>query len=97
MTLKVNIPVQPEKSEWKLNGQTLTYTLPLAECISILKAKIQDETNMPPAKQKLFYDVRFINFYKGHSFPSNNNICTLIIIFLFLGYVLQRFEHVGIL
>lgn len=59
----MNLPVQPDKSEWKLNGQTLTYTLPLAESISNLKAKIQDETNMPPAKQKLFYDVSFKYFF----------------------------------
>lgn len=59
MTLKVAIPVLPEKTEWKLNGQMLTLTLPLSETISNLKAKLQDETNMAPAKQKLFYDVSF--------------------------------------
>lgn len=47
----------PEKPEWKLNGQTLTYTFPLSESITNVKAKIQDELTMPPAKQKLFYDV----------------------------------------
>lgn len=60
--MKVAIPVVPEKAEWKLNGQMLTLTLPLSETISNLKAKLQDETNMPPAKQKLFYDVSFCIF-----------------------------------
>lgn len=64
VTLKVAIPVLPEKAEWKLNGQVLTLTLPLTETISSLKAKLQDETNMPPAKQKLFYDVSMqFNFF----------------------------------
>lgn len=57
VTLKVTIPLQPEKSEWKLAGQMLTLTFPLSDTISSLKAKVQEETNMPPAKQKLFYDV----------------------------------------
>ncbi|KAF7280365.1 splicing factor 3a subunit 1 [Rhynchophorus ferrugineus] len=59
VTVKVTIPVMPEKTEWKLNGQVLTYTLPLGESVSNLKAKIQEEINMPPAKQKLFFDGMF--------------------------------------
>lgn len=47
----------PEKNEWKLNGQVLSYTLALTESIGSLKAKIQDEISMPPTKQKLLYDV----------------------------------------
>lgn len=50
----------PEKTEWKLNGQVLTYTLPFGESVSNLKAKIQEEINMPPAKQKLFFDASII-------------------------------------
>lgn len=59
VSVKVTIPVVPEKSEWKLTGQVMALTLPLSESISNLKLKIQDETNMPPAKQKLFYDGMF--------------------------------------
>lgn len=57
MSIKVSIPVAPEKSEWKLNGQVMALTLPLGESVSNLKVKIQEETGMAPAKQKLFYDV----------------------------------------
>lgn len=51
------VPSMPEKSEWRLNGQMLSYTLPLTESITSLKAKIQDDVGMQPAKQKLYYDV----------------------------------------
>ncbi|XP_066149646.1 splicing factor 3A subunit 1 [Euwallacea fornicatus] len=57
--IKVAIPMMPEKSEWKLNGQMLAYTLPLTESVANLKAKIQEELSMPPAKQKLFFDGMF--------------------------------------
>ncbi|KAI4458222.1 spliceosome associated protein [Holotrichia oblita] len=59
VTIKITIPMAPEKPEWKLNGQTLTFTFPLSESITNVKAKIQDELTMPPAKQKLFYDGMF--------------------------------------
>ncbi|KAL1517163.1 hypothetical protein ABEB36_000962 [Hypothenemus hampei] len=59
VSIKVTIPVMPEKSEWKLNGQMLAYTLPLTENVGNLKSKIQEEINMPPAKQKLFFDGMF--------------------------------------
>jgi splicing factor 3A subunit 1 len=52
--------MMPEKAEWKLTGQMLTLNVPLAESVSSIKSKILEETNMPPAKQKLFYDVRFL-------------------------------------
>lgn len=50
----------PEKSEWRLNGQILTYTMPLNENVANIKTKIQDDTGMAPAKQKLFYDVSIL-------------------------------------
>lgn len=59
VTIKVTVPVMPEKSEWKLTGQLLSFTLPLSETVGNLKIKLQEETNMPPAKQKLFFDGMF--------------------------------------
>ncbi|XP_022904768.1 splicing factor 3A subunit 1 [Onthophagus taurus] len=59
VTIKITIPLNPEKSEWKLNGQTLSYTMPLSETIANVKVKVQEETSMAPAKQKLFYDGMF--------------------------------------
>lgn len=47
----------PDKPEWKLSGQMVSFTLPLSETVANLKAKLQEETNMAPAKQKLFFDV----------------------------------------
>ena len=57
MAIKIAIPLIPEKTEWKLTGQMLSLNVPLSESVSSIKAKIQEETNMAPAKQKLFYDV----------------------------------------
>ncbi|KAK9874570.1 hypothetical protein WA026_005403 [Henosepilachna vigintioctopunctata] len=59
VSVKVTIPMIPEKTEWKLTGQTMSLTLPLSESVSNLKVKIQEETGMAPAKQKLFYDGMF--------------------------------------
>lgn len=59
VSIKVALPVMPEKPEWKLNGQVLSYTLSLTESVGSLKAKIQEELTMPPAKQKLFFDGMF--------------------------------------
>lgn len=51
----------PEKSEWRLNGQMLTYTMALSESITSLKGKIQDDIGMQPAKQKLHFDVSYLS------------------------------------
>lgn len=59
VSVKVTIPMMPEKTEWKLSGQMLSFTFPLGESVVSLKSKIQEEVNMPPAKQKLFFDGMF--------------------------------------
>lgn len=69
----------PEKPEWKLNGQMLTFTLPLPESVVNLKAKIQEEINMPPAKQKLFFDVscfKLLLFYNVNRFLLYFRVCS---------------------
>ncbi|XP_064554398.1 splicing factor 3A subunit 1 [Drosophila montana] len=58
VTIQVQVP-NTEKSEWKLNGQMIAVTLALTDPIANLKAKLQDETGMPPAKQKIFYEGMF--------------------------------------
>ncbi|KAF6206363.1 hypothetical protein GE061_017596 [Apolygus lucorum] len=50
---KVMVPLLTDKPEWKLNGQTLTFTMPLTDSVAALKSKIQEVVGMPPAKQKL--------------------------------------------
>ncbi|XP_018794376.1 PREDICTED: splicing factor 3A subunit 1 isoform X2 [Bactrocera latifrons] len=59
ITIQIQIPNVVDKSEWKLNGQTIAFSLSLTDTVSNLKAKIQDETGMPPAKQKISYEGMF--------------------------------------
>jgi len=47
-------------SEWKLNGQMITLTLPLQDMVSVIKARLNDELSMPPAKQKLQIENIFL-------------------------------------
>jgi len=48
------VPEEDEKTEWKLNGQTLTMQALLTDTVNDLKAKIKDEVGgMPANKQKL--------------------------------------------
>jgi len=55
-----------EKPEWRLKGQVLTLTLPLSDTVSVIKAKIHEETGMPPGKQKLQWEVRMYVKYCRH-------------------------------
>lgn len=59
ITIQVQIPNVLDKSEWKLNGQTIAVSLLLTDPVTLLKSKIQEETGMPPAKQKISYEVIF--------------------------------------
>ncbi|XP_065371099.1 splicing factor 3A subunit 1 isoform X1 [Calliphora vicina] len=59
ITIQVQIPNVLDKSEWKLNGQTIAVSLALTDPVSLLKSKIQEETGMPPAKQKISYEGMF--------------------------------------
>lgn len=55
-----------DKPEWRLNGQIISINLALTDTISIVKAKIQESTDMPLAKQKISYDGMF--------FKDNNSV-----------------------
>lgn len=57
VTLQVQVPSAGDKPEWRLNGQTVALTLALTDSVAVLKQRLQDETGMPPAKQKISYDV----------------------------------------
>lgn len=59
VTIQVQCPNLTEKSEWKLNGQIIAMQLQLTDAVSVLKGKLQSETGMPPAKQKIFYEGMF--------------------------------------
>lgn len=66
VSLQVQAPSGVDKAEWRLNGQMIPITLSLNDTISTLKSKIQEETSLPPAKQKISYDGMF--------FKDNNTI-----------------------
>lgn len=66
ITVQVQCPNMTEKNDWKLNGQILSLSVNLTDTVSSVKAKVQTETGMPPAKQKIFYDGMF--------FKDNNTI-----------------------
>lgn len=59
VTVHVQVPHNTEKPEWRLNGQMMTVTLPPTESVAVVKAKILEETGMPPAKQKVSHDGMF--------------------------------------
>ncbi|XP_055551793.1 splicing factor 3A subunit 1 [Wyeomyia smithii] len=59
VTVQVQCPNLAEKSEWKLSGQTIAMQLQLTDSVAVMKSKLQAETGMPPAKQKIFYEGMF--------------------------------------
>lgn len=61
VTIQVQCPNLTEKSEWRLSGQIISMQLQLTDAVSVLKGKLQAETGMPPAKQKIFYEVSFVS------------------------------------
>lgn len=63
VTIQVQVPSAGDKPEWRLNGQTVSLSLALTDSVTTLKLKLQDETGMPPAKQKISYDVRQLDSY----------------------------------
>lgn len=66
ITLQVQVPNSTDKPEWKLNGQLLSINIALGDTIQRLKQKVQEETDMPPAKQKISHDGIFF---------KDNNTC----------------------
>lgn len=66
VSLQIQAPSGVDKPEWRLNGQIIPITVVLNDTISTLKSKIQEETGLPPAKQKISYEGMF--------FKDNNSI-----------------------
>ncbi|XP_019853715.1 PREDICTED: splicing factor 3A subunit 1-like [Amphimedon queenslandica] len=60
VTFTVLVPNVGERSEWPLNGQNLSISLPITDPVSVIKSKIADELGMPPGKQKLQIGTLFI-------------------------------------
>lgn len=59
VSIQVQCPNVSDKPEWKLSGQLVTITIAIDDTIQKLKQKVQGETDMPPAKQKISHDGIF--------------------------------------
>ncbi|KAF4520235.1 hypothetical protein B566_EDAN009960 [Ephemera danica] len=59
VNFKVIVPNMSEKQEFKLRGQTLSMTLGLQDTVAAIKARLHEETGMPPGKQKLHWEGVF--------------------------------------
>ncbi|PKU29611.1 splicing factor 3a subunit 1 [Limosa lapponica baueri] len=75
VTVKVQVPNMQDKTEWKLNGQVLVFTLPLSDQVSVIKVKIHEATGMPAGKQKLQYEVGInpsnpLRYFRAFSHPN---------------------------
>ncbi|KAF1318383.1 Splicing factor 3 subunit, partial [Globisporangium splendens] len=59
--LVINVPQEPEHSQWKLEGQTLSIEVDIKDNIRTVKEKIMSELNgMPVNKQQLKIPVGFL-------------------------------------
>jgi splicing factor 3A subunit 1 len=73
VSIKIQVPQSTEKNDWKLSGQFINLTLPLTDTISVIKAKIHEQTLMPPGKQKLQYDGIFVKDSNSLAFYNITN------------------------
>jgi len=54
ITINVEVPnEEPEKPEWKLNGQMITIQVNLKDTATTIKEKVKNAIGVPPNKQKL--------------------------------------------
>lgn len=60
VAFSVKVPEIPDKPEWKMHGQTLNFTLPLKDMVSVIKAKIHEQLGLPASKQKLQFGNVFL-------------------------------------
>ena len=60
VTFKVTVPKQADKPEWKLNGQTLTFTLPLRDNVSYLLSLLPIDIGFITFKQDWCFLCYFV-------------------------------------
>lgn len=61
VTLKIQVPDEPDRTEFDFKGQVLNITLHVRDQVSLLKDKIQEKLNLPKNKQKLnAWDLPFL-------------------------------------
>ncbi|XP_012268449.2 splicing factor 3A subunit 1 [Athalia rosae] len=78
--VNIAVPMMTEKVEWKLTGQTLSITLQPSDTIATMKARIHEQTGMPPGKQKLQYEGMFFkdNNTLGYYNLASGNVINLL-------------------
>ncbi|CAL8294910.1 splicing factor 3A subunit 1 [Gadus morhua] len=73
VAVKVQVPNMQDKTEWKLSGQVLNFTVPLTDQVSVIKVKIHEATGMAAGKQKLQYEGIFIKDSNSLAYYNMNN------------------------
>ncbi|XP_024294713.1 splicing factor 3A subunit 1 isoform X1 [Oncorhynchus tshawytscha] len=73
VSITVQVPNMQDKTEWKLSGQALNFTIPLTDQVSVIKVKIHEATGMPAGKQKLQYEGIFIKDSNSLAYYNINN------------------------
>jgi len=79
VAFKIMVPTDGSKPEWNLNGQVLDMTLSLRDPVSAIKAKIAEDTGMPPGKQKLRMETIF---FKDSNSLAYYNISPTTLVYL---------------
>jgi hypothetical protein len=59
VVFQISVP-KVEKDDWKCRGQLISVTMPLTTTFTEVKLKIEEETGMPPQKQKLQVEGAFV-------------------------------------
>jgi len=59
VVFQISVP-KVEKDDWKCRGQLISVTMPLTATFTEVKQKIEEETGMPPQKQKLQVEGAFV-------------------------------------
>lgn len=77
VTLQIQCPNQPDKSDLRLHGQRLAVTLNLTDMVSALKSAIHQQTNLVASKQKLQLDGIFIKDNNTLAFYNVTDGCSV--------------------
>lgn len=79
VTFQVIVPHIPDKPEWNLNGQSLTFTMPLTDTLTAVKSRISEQIGMPAGKQKLQFEGMFVKDSNSLAFYNVPNGATMVL------------------
>ena len=89
------VPTDGSKPEWNLNGQVLDMTLSLRDPVSAIKAKIAEDTGMPPGKQKLRMETIF--FKDSNRSGHDTNPFLIFSFYIMISFTLCLFKSARVL